>query len=172
MVIIFFVRARGQPYLLYIAVAHMHVPLAPPLSPEAPSETCQHSDGVYAASLRELDSLIGTIKAVSDDTDRENTLIWFTGQSLRDLRLFSYGAVCDKHGPAYLCTLGDNGPWEQKCQYAGSVGPFQGKWQTSKGMERKIWKSDQLICKLSMELIEFSCVVVAGVSVHVIIFAW
>lgn len=29
--------------------------------------------------------------------------------------------------------LGDNGPWEQKCQYAGSVGPFTGKWQTNKG---------------------------------------
>lgn len=29
--------------------------------------------------------------------------------------------------------LGDNGPWEQKCQYAGSVGPFTGKWQTKKG---------------------------------------
>ncbi|KAM6897199.1 arylsulfatase G [Xenentodon cancila] len=99
-------RAQGQPYLLYIAAAHMHVPLAPPPSSEAPSAAQQRSDGVYAATLRQLDSLIGTIKAASDGTDGNNTLIWFTG---------------------------DNGPWEQKCQYAGSVGPFQGKWQTNKG---------------------------------------
>uniref|UniRef100_A0A3Q1EP93 Arylsulfatase G n=1 Tax=Acanthochromis polyacanthus TaxID=80966 RepID=A0A3Q1EP93_9TELE len=98
-------RERGQPYFLYIALAHMHVPLAPPLSPDAPITTT-HADGVYAASLQELDSLVGAVKVTSDDTDKNNTLIWFTG---------------------------DNGPWEQKCQYAGSVGPFAGKWQTSKG---------------------------------------
>lgn len=33
----------------------------------------------------------------------------------------------------HVHVLGDNGPWEQKCQYAGSVGPFTGKWQTNKG---------------------------------------
>lgn len=35
-----------------------------------------------------------------------------------------------------MCALhvGDNGPWEQKCQYAGSVGPFKGKWQSSRGI--------------------------------------
>ncbi|XP_005932887.2 arylsulfatase G [Haplochromis burtoni] len=97
---------RGQPYLLYIALAHMHVPLAPPLSPDAPTTDNHPNSGVYAASLRELDSLVGAIKNASEATDRDNTLIWFSG---------------------------DNGPWEQKCQYAGSVGPFRGKWQTSKG---------------------------------------
>ncbi|XP_039879203.1 arylsulfatase G isoform X2 [Simochromis diagramma] len=97
---------RGQPYLLYIALAHMHVPLAPPLSPDAPTTDNHPNSGVYAASLRELDSLVGAIKNASEATDRDNTLIWFTG---------------------------DNGPWEQKCQYAGSVGPFRGKWQTNKG---------------------------------------
>ncbi|XP_029311793.1 arylsulfatase G [Cottoperca gobio] len=97
-----------QPYLLYIALAHMHVPLAPPLPPD---------DGkVYTASLREMDSLVGAVKSASDDTDKDNTLIWFTG---------------------------DNGPWEQKCQYAGSVGPFMGKWQTSRGggsAKRTTWE--------------------------------
>ncbi|XP_035810865.1 arylsulfatase G isoform X2 [Amphiprion ocellaris] len=109
------IRERGQPYFLYIALAHMHVPLAPPLSPDAPITTT-HTDEVYAASLRELDSLVGAVKVASDDTDKDNTLIWFTG---------------------------DNGPWEQKCQYAGSVGPFAGKWQTSKGggsAKRTTWE--------------------------------
>ena len=35
----------------------------------------------------------------------------------------------------FVLCLGDNGPWEQKCQFAGSVGPFKGKWQTSRGMK-------------------------------------
>ncbi|XP_041818277.1 arylsulfatase G isoform X1 [Chelmon rostratus] len=95
-------RERGQPYLLYMALAHMHVPLAPPLPPDASATTRRPEDKVYAASLREMDSLVGAVKSASDD----NTLIWFTG---------------------------DNGPWEKKCQYAGSVGPFMGKWQSSRG---------------------------------------
>lgn len=68
-------RKRGQPYFLYIALAHMHVPLAPP--PPA----ARHADAsdVYAASLREMDTMIGAVKSASDETDRENTLIWFTG---------------------------------------------------------------------------------------------
>lgn len=98
-------RERSQPYFLYIAPAHMHVPLSPPLSADDPF-TNNHADGVYAASLREMDNLVGAVKAASDDTDKDNTLIWFTG---------------------------DNGPWQEKCQYAGSMGPFAGKWQTSRG---------------------------------------
>nr|XP_046233545.1 arylsulfatase G [Scatophagus argus] len=100
-------RERGQPYFLYIALAHMHVPLAPPLPPDASAAARLPDDGkVYSASLREMDSLVGAIKSFSDETDKHNTLIWFTG---------------------------DNGPWEQKCQYTGSVGPFVGKWQVSRG---------------------------------------
>ncbi|KAG7506482.1 arylsulfatase G [Solea senegalensis] len=106
-------RERGQPYLLYMALAHMHVPLAPPVPPDAR----RTGDGsVYGASLREMDSLVGAVKSASDDVDQNNTLIWFTG---------------------------DNGPWEKKCQYAGSVGPFVGKWQTSRGggsAKRTTWE--------------------------------
>ncbi|MED6287579.1 hypothetical protein CHARACLAT_017817, partial [Characodon lateralis] len=81
-------RARAQPYLLFVTSAHMHVPLAPTVANSS-------GDGVYAASLRELDGLVGAIKAAADETDKGNTLIWFTG---------------------------DNGPWEQKCEFAGSGG--------------------------------------------------
>lgn len=101
-------REKGQPYLLYIALAHMHVPLAPRISPPL---TSQHS--IYAASLQEMDSLVGALKNAVEDSE---TLIWFTG---------------------------DNGPWEQKCQYAGSVGPFEGKWQISRGggsAKRTTWE--------------------------------
>lgn len=106
-------RDQGQPYLLYMALAHMHVPLSPPVTPDTPSTSQNSDDGrVYAASLQEMDSLVGAVKSASDS----DTLIWFTG---------------------------DNGPWEQKCQFAGSVGPFQGEWQISRGggsAKRTTWE--------------------------------
>lgn len=55
----------------------MHVPLAPPAGASATNDT------VYAASLQEMDDLVGAIKRISDETDRDNTLIWFTGESTR-----------------------------------------------------------------------------------------
>lgn len=73
-----FCRERGQPYFLYIALAHMHVPLAPPVG-----ATATNDNKVYAASLQEMDSLVGAIKRIFDETDRDNTLIWFTGECAR-----------------------------------------------------------------------------------------
>ncbi|RXM33823.1 Arylsulfatase G [Acipenser ruthenus] len=65
-----------KPFFLYVALAHMHVPLSPAV--HFVNTTRQ---GVYSASLREMDSLIGLIKNTSDTTDKENTIIWFTGGS-------------------------------------------------------------------------------------------
>ncbi|XP_077636560.1 arylsulfatase G isoform X2 [Crocuta crocuta] len=62
--------------------------------------------GPYGADLREMDNLVGQIKDKVDRTAKENTFLWFTG---------------------------DNGPWAQKCELAGSVGPFTGSWQTRQG---------------------------------------
>ncbi|XP_031416624.1 arylsulfatase G [Clupea harengus] len=107
-------RERKQPFLLYVALAHMHVPLAP--QGVAEGEGVTEGEGVYAATLREMDRLVGAIKATSDLLDKENNLILFTG---------------------------DNGPWEQKCQFAGSVGPFLGQWQTSRAggsAKRTTWE--------------------------------
>ncbi|XP_044532345.1 arylsulfatase G [Gracilinanus agilis] len=61
---------------------------------------------VYKDSLWEMDSLVGRIKDKVDSTSKENTFLWFTG---------------------------DNGPWSQKCELAGHVGPFTGLWQTNRG---------------------------------------
>nr|XP_023675478.1 arylsulfatase G isoform X1 [Paramormyrops kingsleyae]XP_023675487.1 arylsulfatase G isoform X1 [Paramormyrops kingsleyae] len=93
-------RQRGQPFLLYVALSHMHVPLSP-----APCLDGSAKD-VYKSALREMDGLVGEIRRASDENDKGNTLIWFTG---------------------------DNGPWNQKCQFAGDVGPFLGTWQTDRG---------------------------------------
>ncbi|XP_026861843.2 arylsulfatase G isoform X2 [Electrophorus electricus] len=93
-------RKRGQPLLLYVALAHMHVPL---FHYRLLNVTAKDA---YSASLSDMDNLVGSIKLAAEMFSMENTLIWFTG---------------------------DNGPWEQKCQFAGSAGPFLGRWQTSRG---------------------------------------
>ncbi|XP_036052867.1 arylsulfatase G isoform X3 [Onychomys torridus] len=94
----------GRPFLLYVGLAHMHVPL----SATPPLENPQ-SQRPYHASLREMDSLVGQIKDKVDHVAKENTLLWFTG---------------------------DNGPWAQKCELAGSTGPFFGLWQTHQDEDR------------------------------------
>ncbi|XP_056673235.1 arylsulfatase G isoform X2 [Monodelphis domestica] len=61
---------------------------------------------VYKDSLWEMDNLVGRIKDKVDSISKENTFLWFTG---------------------------DNGPWSQKCELAGHVGPFTGLWQMNRG---------------------------------------
>ncbi|KFO84318.1 Arylsulfatase G, partial [Buceros rhinoceros silvestris] len=89
----------GRPFFLYLALAHMHVPLWVP-SPLSPTL------GIYGAALSEMDALVGQIKQVADSHGKGNTLLWFTG---------------------------DNGPWAQKCELAGRLGPFVGAWQRQQG---------------------------------------
>ncbi|XP_042558661.1 arylsulfatase G isoform X1 [Dipodomys spectabilis] len=91
----------GRPFLLYLGLAHMHVPL-----PEIQPSANPGSQTPYRAALREMDHLVGQIKDKVDHTAKENTFLWFTG---------------------------DNGPWAQKCELAGSMGPFTGLWQTHQG---------------------------------------
>ncbi|NXK49655.1 ARSG Arylsulfatase, partial [Chauna torquata] len=87
----------GHPFFLYLALAHMHVPL---------EVTPLPGRGIYGAALREMDALVGRIKRLADRHGRGNTLLWFTG---------------------------DNGPWAQKCELAGRLGPFVGAWQRTRG---------------------------------------
>ncbi|XP_065766771.1 arylsulfatase G isoform X2 [Muntiacus reevesi] len=97
--------ASGRPFLLYVGLAHMHVPLAGPPPSAGPG-----SLRPYSAGLREMDRLVGQIKDTVDLAGKNNTFLWFTG---------------------------DNGPWAQKCELAGSVGPFTGLWQA----RRACWTS-------------------------------
>ncbi|PKK25485.1 arylsulfatase G, partial [Columba livia] len=94
-------RASGRPFFLYLALAHMHVPLGVS-SPPPPNS----GRGIYGASLSEMDALVGQIKRVADSHGKGHTLLWFAG---------------------------DNGPWAQKCELAGRVGPFVGAWQRQRG---------------------------------------
>ncbi|XP_071987874.1 arylsulfatase G [Engystomops pustulosus] len=62
-------KSRGRPFFLYVALAHMHVPLSSAhIGPE-------HDP--YRASLREMDRLVGRIWANADG----DTLIWFSGDN-------------------------------------------------------------------------------------------
>ncbi|XP_045155420.1 arylsulfatase G [Echinops telfairi] len=66
-------RASGRPFLLYMGLAHMHVPLpatGPSADPRAP--------GPYTAGLRDMDSLVGQIKDKIDHMAEGNTFLWFT----------------------------------------------------------------------------------------------
>lgn len=101
----------GQPFFLYYAPAHMHVPQNHgerwANRSSTPFATRDNGGREFAASLLEVDAelrnVIDTVEAV-DATHR--TLILVTG---------------------------DNGPWECKCNLTGSVGPFQGLWQKANG---------------------------------------
>ncbi|XP_029455162.1 arylsulfatase G isoform X3 [Rhinatrema bivittatum] len=95
------ISESGQAFFLYIALAHMHVPLS-----FNQDQANLSSKGPYRSSLQEMDYLVSRIKNKVDSTVRQNTIIWFTG---------------------------DNGPWSEKCDFAGSVGPFVGAWQTERG---------------------------------------
>lgn len=68
-------RNRGQPFLLYVALAHMHVPL---FHNRFLNVTAKEA---YSASLRDMDSLVGSIKLATEAFSMKNTLIWFTGKS-------------------------------------------------------------------------------------------
>ncbi|KGL87759.1 Arylsulfatase G, partial [Charadrius vociferus] len=87
----------GRPFFLYLALAHMHVPLGVP-----PPRMGRRDGGVAspcslppiaAVSPPLLGSLLGT----------------------------------------FLSLAGDNGPWAQKCELAGRLGPFVGAWQRQRG---------------------------------------
>lgn len=67
--------ASGRPFLLYVGLAHMHVPLTrTQLSADPQGRT------PYAAGLREMDGLVGQIKDGADRMAKGNTFLWFTGE--------------------------------------------------------------------------------------------
>nr|XP_006821531.1 PREDICTED: arylsulfatase G-like [Saccoglossus kowalevskii] len=68
---------HDQPFLLYVAFAHMHVPLA-----HRTKFTNSSTDGIYGDTLRELDDVIGRIvQSVRKANKEQDTLIWFTGDN-------------------------------------------------------------------------------------------
>lgn len=68
----------GRPFFLYLALAHMHVPLV--LAEPPWNLSCLDP---YGANLREMDALVGQIKDKVDSTAKESTFLWFTGEAVK-----------------------------------------------------------------------------------------
>eukprot|EP01001_Neometanema_parovale_P001956 NODE_1233_length_1822_cov_67.510889_g1170_i0.p1 GENE.NODE_1233_length_1822_cov_67.510889_g1170_i0~~NODE_1233_length_1822_cov_67.510889_g1170_i0.p1 ORF type:complete len:548 (-),score=108.63 NODE_1233_length_1822_cov_67.510889_g1170_i0:124-1767(-) len=92
-----------SPFLLYMAFAHMHVPLAHELQ----FNNASARKTTFGDTLVEADATVGRVMAALKKTGLDdNTLIFFTS---------------------------DNGPWNVKCDLCGSQGPFNGTWQKEHG---------------------------------------
>lgn len=85
---------RKQPFLLYVALAHMHVPLF-----HNPFLNVTTQDP-YTASLSDMDSLVGAIMQAVNTEQLENTLIWFTGE----LFFYTYYICMNSLNALIVCT--------------------------------------------------------------------
>jgi len=105
--------AAQEPFFLYFAASHVHVPLnVNPSFVNASGLNIPFHD-----ALMELDHSVGRITAALTQANvDDNTLILVTG---------------------------DNGPWGCKClgKLAGSAGPFEGAWQRNQGGGGSSWKT-------------------------------
>jgi arylsulfatase G len=103
--------AAGEPFFLYYAAAHMHVPQnhADRWANRSTTPFATRANGgrAFAAALLEMDNEVGTVVAALEEYRlSERTLVFITG---------------------------DNGPWECKCNLTGVSGPFSGHWQKGLG---------------------------------------
>jgi arylsulfatase G len=96
-----------SPFFLYVPFSHIHTPqyvATRNIGKSGKSGPAGH----FYDTLLELDETVGRIMAAlaADKTVDDNTLTFLTG---------------------------DNGPWETKCNYSGTAGPYQGAWQRTQG---------------------------------------
>ena len=98
--------ASGEPFFLFYANSHMHVPQNHAARWTNASARAL-ARGAFGASLLEMDNEVGRVMAAlkASNVD-DNTLVMVTG---------------------------DNGPWECKCNLSGSSGPFVGQWMKDNG---------------------------------------
>ncbi|XP_069786172.1 arylsulfatase G [Narcine bancroftii] len=102
-VIQFIQKARESMYPFFLYFAPAHMHVPLQYNSQFANTSTR---GPYGDGLRELDNAIGRILEEVNADDQNNTLVWFAG---------------------------DNGPWSEKCEFSGSVGPFVGTWQTQQG---------------------------------------
>lgn len=93
--------AAKKPFFLYLPLSHMHVPH----DYAARFKNSSAVPNIYGDTLRELDYHVN------------QTYQMLNGLGILNQTLFMFTS--------------DNGPWLQKCDLAGSPGPFMGAWQDS-----------------------------------------
>ena len=98
--------AAGDPFFLFYAPSHMHVPQNH--DPRWTNASVAAKErGPFGAALVEMDNEVGRlVMALKTNDIFDHTLVLVTG---------------------------DNGPWECKCNLTGSNGPFKGQWQKNNG---------------------------------------
>ncbi|XP_032831957.2 arylsulfatase G [Petromyzon marinus] len=83
--------------------------------------------GPWTRALKELDETVGrVVRALRSTGLSNNTLVWFSS---------------------------DNGPWDEKCDLAGSTGPYTGKWQCLRGGaagKRTTWEGGHRVPGLAL----------------------
>ena len=105
--------AAGDPFFLYFAASHVHVPQN--TAPKFVNASGRSSP--FADALMELDNTVGRLTAaLKANNVADDTLIFVTG---------------------------DNGPWGCKCsgRMTGTAGPFEGAWQRQEGRKGSSWKT-------------------------------
>ena len=103
----------GDPFFLYFAASHVHVPQN--TAPAFVNKSGRSSP--FADALMEFDDTVGRLTtALKQHGVDDNTVIFVTG---------------------------DNGPWGCKCsgKLTGSYGPFEGAWQRTTGGGGSSWKT-------------------------------
>jgi len=89
----------SNPFFLYLAESHVHVPLGH----DPRFNNASKRGGIFADTLLELDATVGAVTAAIAAAGLTNdTLVLY---------------------------VTDNGPWNVKCDLAGSQGPFDGAYQ-------------------------------------------
>ena len=96
-------QKEKKPFFIYLPFSHVHVPLA--TDPKFTNTSARGN--VFGDVLMELDHAVhSVVETVEELAGKGNTLIIFTA---------------------------DNGPWNSKCDLAGSQAQFLGKWQETHG---------------------------------------
>jgi len=115
--------AGAAPFFAYMAFSHTHVPLF--YDPKFANSSARKT--IFADTTMELDDTVARImRALEDAGLRDNTLVLATA---------------------------DNGPWEVKCELAGSAGPYTGAYQQRLGggsaLKNTIWEGGSRVFGLA-----------------------
>ena len=117
----------GKPFLLYVAFAHTHTPLAYQAKYDNASTRPGYQQ-VFGNTLAEVDGSVGEIMAALESNGlAEDTLVVLTAGAQRACLPLLCGLLT-------RALLADNGPADlpqSDCDDIGSAGPFLGGWQKS-----------------------------------------
>ncbi|XP_077995692.1 arylsulfatase G-like [Glandiceps talaboti] len=106
--------SREKPFLLYLAFAHMHVPLG-----HSSKYTNTSSHGFYGDTVHEMDGIVGSVMEALRDIGKETeTMVWFTADNGPWVSKCQYAGCQGPFTGEWQETVGGGGssgkltPWE------------------------------------------------------------